>query len=162
MQVPGDNTVLRASNEMRQLLPQTIAATIRNDQSKVQTGESRTVFNPDAFPYAHFSKIISAAKAAEPNALTDEQLAAIRPQIAAVYGNVMGNAFTGAANPEQVVLQAQQNAVALARAAKNQVQGKIQREARAERKRRDKAAAQQQQQQMGGLMGGLPQVGASV
>lgn len=212
-----DATRLTASNEMRQLLGNVMAQTIRNDaavisqehpelaqeaQQKAQqliaaiqnpdafvdsrvgrgTAAETEMFNPNYFLYAHFSKLISNGKvSADQGGLTPEGLAALRPQIAAVYGPLLqqslqawqarvAQATTPEARelaqmrvqllqqaiqqvPEQGVLTYQQDDVAKARAFKNQVQGAANRRRNAERKR-----AQAAQQAGAGLptVPGLP------
>lgn len=81
------------------------------------------LFNPNSFPYAHFSKLISNGKVAG-------DLVFDRQAIAAVYGSgvegiTQANLQRAAPNYENAVLDAEQEDVALARAYKNFVQGKI-------------------------------------
>lgn len=154
---------LSASNEMRQILGPVIADTIRNDVTKISNdnpalaGQAQAVgqqllnaignpgtqvpsevggvniFNPNDFTYAHFSKLISNSKLGG-----ELNLEAMRPQIAATYGGLPGvtEAVQAGQPPEQVVLAVQQNNAALARAWKNQVKGKADRE----KKKREKEA----------------------
>jgi hypothetical protein len=81
------------------------------------------LFNPNSFLYAHFSKLIS-------NGKVTGDLVIDRNIVAQVYGNgVEGitqmNLQQASPNYENAVLDAQQKDVALARAYKNAVQGKV-------------------------------------
>jgi hypothetical protein len=120
--------------------------------------EKDEIFNPNYFLYAHFSKLISNGKIHEDRGgLSEAKLSQARQLIPNVYGNIDGvaqglQAIQGTTPQGQVaayenaVLQAQQLKVALARAAKNQVQSKDQRTKKAAQKAAEKQAAALQQQ----------------
>ena len=110
MQNPNDPTRLSASEEMRALLPNLIARTTQRD------------FDPENFLYAHFSKLISSAAVSQ--RLTPQDFEVLLPEITRVYQPL----FPGARliTPE-MVLEYQQNEIALARAYKNNIQSQTQR-----------------------------------
>lgn len=132
------------------------------------TQEKEEIFNPNYFLYAHFSKLISNGKvpfvASSQYPTWDSYLNSIRPSIPQNYAGVEGietSAFqrVQAATPqgqtpafENVVLQYQQNRVALSRAYKNREQQAEQRKKKAADKAREKAA---QQLQMGPQLQGF-------
>ena len=147
-----------------------------------QVGPDDNMFNPNAFPFAHFSKIISAGK--EPKEVqTDLKLRLIQsaPQIIQAYQQLpeFSQIGTKGEAAAATVIETQKFAVASARAAKNLEKAEQQKVRRAEQNRIKRAqnaqnalAAQQQafaqvQAGMGGLpgqasgypmMGGLPNV----
>lgn len=181
--------ILAQIQQVGQQLVQAIGNPSLQVNSRFPTGQRKPngeeeydeIFNPNSFLYAHFSKLISNGKLTGENGLNEERLNAIRQQIPTVYGTNMP-----AINPaafqtvalsaqqagqnvglyESVVLNAQQNFVALARAYKNQVQGAAQRQRRAAEKAQQRAQQQAQvaAQAQAGLtgLGGLGLPGANL
>lgn len=210
MQLPNEARFLSASNEMRQMLRNTIMETIQNDAAtlaskypqltqriaevrqnmlasienpnvlynNVVTGTD-SIFNPNRFLYAHFSKIMSRGKVVIPQGQPQlpDILANVRSQIPNIYGNILHqsepNEFqefadawrnsTAQGTPaaaegpryEELIFKNQQQSVSLARALKNFQQTAAQRRARTAARN----AAKQQAAAAGATQGGLANVG---
>jgi len=118
-------------------------------------GVEGELFNPNYFPYAHFSKLNKAGRATGEGALSEAELANLGAQAAGVYGRMPQ--FTGL-TPENAVIaviNAQQDAASLAGTYKNAQKAIIDRQRKAAER-----AAQRAAQAPAVPMAGLPGVGA--
>jgi hypothetical protein len=193
-QDPNNARYISATRDMRQRLRQTLATTIQRDVEKFslmypgavgqvqQTGQQLLqaidnpqlmidakigqdhMFNPNSFPFAHFSKIISAGKLPKEQQVgLKERLVAAGGDIVRIYGNVVPGVAQNPAAAADTVINYQRFAISSARALKNnekavQQKARRQQQAAAKRQQAQQAAAlaAQQNAMQGGMVGQLP------